>query len=224
MLRTILAVAAAACLVGGVTAQDGGTPPKPGADKRPDPKEMLREIAREMAAVEKMLLEARSDGGKGAQRVVEKIEKLLDDAKKGEAQVIQRIDKLLEEIKRREKEQQRQQQQQANQGSDKNKRKRPKPDTQRDPQRDDDRFRNQKKDDREQNQRDPNDPKNQTAKNRPKDKTDRADNPDKAGAWGRLPDRLFKLLTSREQTVFPPEFRNYLERYFRRLNENSRSR
>ncbi len=202
-------------------AQDDKTPPKPAEAKRPDPAEMLREIAREMASVEKMLLEARSDRGKGAQRVVEKIEKLLNDAKKSEAQVIQRIDTLLEEIKRREKERQQQQQQQANQGSNKNKQKRPKPDQQRDKNRDEDRFRNQNRDEKP---RDKNDPQNQKGQKPPKDPTDRADHPDKAGAWGRLPDRLFKLLTSREQTVFPPEFRNYLERYFRRLNENSRTR
>ena len=221
----VAAIVTLATVTGHAAAQDDEakdkTPPKPAAEKRPDPAEMLREIAREMASVEKMLLEARTDRGRGAQRIVEKIEKLLDNAKKSEGQVINRIDKLLEEIKRREKEQQRQQQQQANQGSSKNKQKRPKPDQQHDPQRDEDRFRNQNRDDKP---RDKNDPKNQKGSKPPKDSTKRTDHPDKAGAWGRLPDRLFKLLTSREQTVFPPEFRNYLERYFRRLNENSRTR
>lgn len=198
-----------------------------------DPKAMLKALEKDMAAVEALLLQAQarpSTGLAGSKQkvdvVIERIDKLLDNAKKAESKIISDLDRLIKEVQKRQREQQQKQQQQQQQKQQQNQRnQRNKQQREGQNEREKKRYNNKQEESRPENneKRDQGNPdKRKTDVPSPKDPTERSKQPNKAGVWGRLPDKLFRLLTSREQTIFPPEFRSYIERYYRRLAENKK--
>ena len=182
-----------------------------------DPVQMLKEIEQNMGKVEELLLRAQagqtSSAGAAAEAraVVKQIEKLLDQARKGETRIIDSLDELIKEIRKRQKSKKR-----GGKASKQNQKKKQRPEgKKKDP-----RYDNQPQGDREDPRRKKGSmDKNKTDRKPPKGKQKRVNHPDKDGIWGRLPDKLFRLLSNRDQTVFPPEFRAFVERYFKRLAE-----
>ncbi len=208
----------AALLAAGLAAgQETPGPPGGKGGKGKDPVQMLKEIEQDMGKVEDLLLRAQAGKTSGtgaagaAGAVVKKIEKLLDEARKGESRIIDSLDELIKEIRKHQKSKKR-----GGKSSKRNQKKKQRPEGEKK----DPRYDNQNPRDRENpgRKRDRMD-KNKTDKKPPRGKQKKVDHPDRTGIWGRLPDKLFRLLTNRDQTVFPPEFRDYVERYFKRLAE-----
>lgn len=197
---------------GTVTIPHGGAM---GQDGKVDPKKLLNEIADKMAAVEAILLEAGDNPSAtaSAKAAVEKLEKLLGDAKEKQGQVIQQLDKLIDEVRK---------QQKQKQSKSRGQRSKPQRSNRDDPQKDP-RFDNRKDQpqDQPQRKRDPG-KKDKADREPPKGDQAKVQHPDKAGIWGLLPDKVFKLITNREQTVLPAEFREYIEEYFKRLAESKK--
>ena len=189
-----------------------GNAQTPGPEARKDPTAMLKAISRDMAQVEAILLKARTeDAGEAATAAVKKIEQLLNDARKKEGEVISGIDKLIEEVRKH------QQQKKGGQSKpQKSSRSRQNDRPEKDP-----RYQNQRPKDREEprRKRDP-DPGKKAGRKPPERAQEDAGHKDLDGVWGQLPDKLFRLVTNREQTVFPVEFQDYVEAYFQRLAEN----
>lgn len=181
-----------------------------------DPKKLLKEIARDMAAVEAILLEAgdEKNASESARAAVEKLDKLLGDAKGKQSRVIQQLDKLIDEVRK--------QQQSKSKSKSKSQGSKPQRPGQSDPQKDPrfDNRGNQPKD-QPQRKREPG-KKDKTDRKPPEGEKGKTQHPDKAGIWGILPDKVFKLITNREQTVLPAEFREYIEEYFKRLAETKK--
>lgn len=192
------------------------TPAPPGGGKGKDPVQMLKEIEQDMSKVEDLLLRAQAGQTSGTQAagearaVVAKIEKLLAEAMKGETAIIDSLDDLIKEIRKRQK------QKRGGKSSKLNKNKKQRPEGEKK----DPRFDNQPRRDQDnpRRKRDRMDQK-KTDRKPPQGKRKKVDQPDRKGVWGQLPDKLFRLLTNRGQAVFPPEFREYMERYFKRLAE-----
>jgi len=193
---------------GRITAQNEAPPPEK------DPVKMLKEISEEMAKVEEALLKAEASRAavEAARSAADKLDKLLEGAKNREARIIKSLDELISEIRKRQREK-------KSQSSSSQQKKRPRNRRQDDPQRDP-KF-NNRPEAREHPQRRREQPKKSPADRRPPQaKREKAKHPDKEGVWGRLPDKLFKLITNREQTIFPVEFQLHVEEYFKRLAES----
>jgi hypothetical protein len=209
LLEAAVIVGLLALCPGPIAAQTGAPPPEK------DPVKMLKEIAKDMAQVEELLLKAEAGQATAdaARSAIEKIDKLLDQAKKSETQIINNLDLTIQEIRKR----QRERKSKSNSQKQQRPRQRQRGD---DPERDP-KYDNQPKDPRERPER-----RREQAKKKPADrkppqaKRERVKHPDKEGVWGRLPDKLFKLITNREQTVFPVEFQQHVEEYFKRLAES----
>ena len=210
----IAALAAAALAVAlAATRTPAQVPPVPPAEN--DPVEMMRTVAREMRKAEELLLKAQAaeEARAAAEQAVRAIDKLLDEAKKSQSEVISSLDKLIEEVRKR---QQEKQGGQSSQSRRQPRREPPKPrpeDQEKDP-----KFKNRPDREQPQRKRGPMD-KQKTDQPPPKSPQEQAQHASKDGVWGRLPDKLFKLITNRDQTVFPAEFQAYIEEYFKRLAE-----
>lgn len=194
---------------GRIAAQTKAPPPEK------DPVKMLKEISDEMAKVEELLLKAEASRAavEASRSAAEKLDKLLEGAKNREAQIIKSLDELISEIRKRQRERKSKSSSSQQQKRQRNQRR---PD---DPQRDP-KF-NNRPEAREHPQRRREQPKKSPANRKPPQaKREKAKHPDKEGVWGRLPDKLFKLITNREQTVFPVEFQLHVEEYFKRLAES----
>lgn len=180
--------------------------------------ELMRTIAREMRTAEELLLAASAGEETGAAMAgaVQAIDKLLAEARGKESDALAALDKLIEQVLKLQREKR------GGQSAER------RPDRDRPERRPDEPGEGQDSDPRFQN---PPEAKDQPERKRgPRDQT-QADQPpprspeeqvphaDQNGVWGRLPDKLFKLITSREQTVFPAEFQAHVEEYFKRLAE-----
>jgi len=194
---------------GRITAQTA-TPP---AEK--DPVQMLKEIARDMAQVEELLLRAEAGQAtvNAARSAAEKLDKILDQARKSQSQIIQSLDDLIKEIRKRQRE--------KKSSSSSKQQPRSRQRQREDEPRRDPKFNNRPQENREQPQRRREQAKKKPAERKPPEgKREKVKHPDKEGVWGRLPDKLFKLITNRDQTVFPVEFQQHVEEYFKRLAES----
>ena len=183
------------------------------------PMEVLGRIGERLREVEAIMTRLTFDGdaGEGQQQVIDDIDKLLDQTGSGQRQVLDEIDKLLEMAQEQkcsnfspqsmsqsqsDRKQQQNKQQEQNEKQDSQ--------SEQNPQNQD----GGKPEDANQSEGDPNNPQ------KPSDpKAEKSWSKNVDGRWGSLPPKLQELIRQGDPSKFPPQYREMLEEYYKRLSD-----
>lgn len=215
--------------------QPGGDPVPPGIAPTPMPQqsdqqkaeEILQRIGETLREVEQLMVEMSFEAestGAGQTKVVEEIDKLLDEAGRQQQAVLDGIDELIEMARQ-------QQQQQSQQGGSSSQ--------QRQDQQQQQQEQQQQQNPSQQDQA--GQPENQEEKNgnQPEDAQNGKGDPknprrpgdpapeehwsqDVNGRWGALPPKLQELIRQGDPAKFPPQYREMLEEYYKRLSDQDK--
>lgn len=188
-------------------------PPGPeGGAERETPEQILRRIRENLKKAEGTLLQAGTPGEAGAiqKQVIEDIKKLLDDARGSQGDVSKDLQKIIEMAREQEK------QSQSGGGSGRQRRQPPRNEPEQ-KERQKQSGQDQPKDgpDRKKDQ-----PQKQKGDTKPPDSPKgKTEHPDVNEQWGDLPPAILERLKNKEETLFPPQYRSFLQEYYKRLNE-----
>ena len=203
-----------------------GIAPLPQQSEQQKAEEILQRIGETLREVEQLMVEMSFDAestGAGQSKVVEEIDKLLDEAGRQQQAVLDGIDELIEMARQ-------QQQQQRQQGGSSSQ------------QRQDQQQQQQQQQQQNPSQQDQaGQPENQEEKNgnQPEDAQDGKGDPknprrpgdpapeehwsqDVNGRWGALPPKLQELIRQGDPAKFPPQYREMLEEYYKRLSDQDK--
>ncbi len=204
------------------TPEPGVVPPQPRQSEQEKAEEILERIGETLREVEQLMVEMSFDAestGAGQTQVVEEIDKLLGEAGRQQQAVLDGIDELIEMARR-----QQQQQQQGGSGSQQQQQ------SQSDSQKPQDSQQQQQQQQNGQEKKDAGQPENseegQGTPNKPQRPGDPAPeehwSKDVAGRWGALPPKLQELIRQGDPAKFPPQYREMLEEYYKRLSDQDK--
>lgn len=236
MLTKLMWIGAAALALGAwpkaVTAQEELNPE--------EIRRLVRQISRDMKSAEEIIIRTGAGARETQERVLENLEKLVQNGKKEQESVLEGIDRLIEAAKYQQ--QQQQQSQGSGQGQDQQGQSRPQSGSRRregqrsdDLQRTGEDERQQQGQDQQGGHQEPqqgDQPRGAQAGNRegqqqqggqpPQGELGEGQNPAGYGSWGNLPDKVQEQIRSFDPNQYPQKYRKWLNDYLRRLNDVDR--
>ncbi|MEQ8765982.1 MAG: hypothetical protein RL885_18835 [Planctomycetota bacterium] len=243
-MKTKLIALASALLLGGLMAQSAS------AQEELNPEEirrLIRQITRDMKSAEEIIIQTGSGAREAQQRVVENIDKLVQQGKDTQGSILEGIDQLIEQAKYQQQQQQQSQQQGGSESESQGGSQQPQRGSRRrEGQRNEDLVNTGR--DQQQQQGEQQQERDQQGQDQQKDQSGRPDGPQEgqrqnqqqqggtppegetgdpssqsgAGRWGDLPEKVQERISTYDPNQYPQKYRKWLNDYLRRLNDVDR--